>query len=502
MQKRKTLEFALACLLVLCIVMLGAWQNQAGIRVRAQGADGEDALPGTVYVPLLMNGYVELPNFTDTPFGIEFSPSTYQQTVPKIAQAGSAFTRLNAVLWGEVEQQEGQRNWSAMADLEEQLKLAAAHDLRVILIVRDTPDWAQKTPGYSCGAIKADKLAAFGDFLYDLVARYSAAPYFIKYWELFNEPDIDPELVSPESPYGCWGDADDPYYGGGYFADMLKAAYPKIKQADPNAEVITGGVLLSCNPATGECNSEEEITASKFFEGILVNQGGDYFDGAGFHNYDFYQFLRGAYYSRKWDTHWNTTGPSVTAKARFLKDLLEAYGVPGKFIVNTETALLCGPAGAPPGASGCDSAPDSDFEFTKANYIAQSYAAASAEGLRANIWYRLLGWRNSALVYDDLSPRPAYTAYQFAEQRLGGAAYLGPIESVDAGGDANLFGYKFQRPDGREVWIIWALDRSSHTLTLPESPLAVWDVLGKKVNLTASPTLAITLTPHYIEWAP
>ncbi len=502
MRKRKTHAFALACLLVLCIVMLGAWQNQEGIRARAQGADDEDALPGAVYIPLLMNDYVELPDFTETPFGIEFNPSTYQQTVPKIAQAGSSYTRLNAALWGQVEPQEGQRNWSALSGLEAQLKFAAENNLQAILVVRDTPDWAQKTPGYSCGAIKADKLAAFGDFLYDLVARYSAAPYFIKYWELFNEPDVAPELVKPSAPYGCWGDAGDAYYGGEYFAEMLKVAYPKIKQADPNAEVITGGFLLSCNPETGNCKTEEEITASKFFEGVLINQGGDYFDGVGFHSYESYKYLPGVYFNLKWDTSWDTTGPVVTAKARFLKELLEGYGVSGKFIMNTETALICGTADTPPGTLGCESPPDSPYELTKANYIAESYAAAIAEGLRANIWYRLKGWRNSGLVYDDLKPRPAYDAYQFAEQRLGGAAYLGPIESVDAGGDDNLFGYKFLRTDGREVWVIWALDRLSHSFTLSESPLAAWDVLGKDINLATPPTLEITLIPHYIEWAP
>lgn len=503
MRKSKTFEFILACILLTGLVYAGAWHNQGPVPARAQGADVGDAQPNTVYLPLAMNDFVDLPDFADTPFGIEFIPSNYLQTVPKIAQAGTAFTRQQAVRWSEVEPQEGQRNWNALADLEERIKYAVAHDLQVILIVRHTPVWAQKIPGSYCGPIKADKLAAFGDFLYDLVSRYSGAPYFIKYWELYNEPDVDPDLVSPTSPYGCWGDEDDPYYGGGYFAEMLKAAYPKIKQADPNAEVIPGGVLISCNPETGECNSDKEVTASKFFEGILINQGGDYFDGAAFHNYDFYQFQPGAYWSRKWGSSWDTTGPAVVAKARFIKDLLEAYEVSGKYLMNTESALLCGPAGLPPGSPpGCESEPDAPYELTKANYIAQSYAAAMAEGLRANIWYSLTGWRNSGLVYDDMSPRPAYTAYQFAAQRLGGAAYLGPIDSQDTGGDGNLLGYKFQHPDGRIVWIIWALDRSNHTLTLPDSPQAAWDVLGNVVTLSNASTLDVTLTPHYIEWAP
>jgi hypothetical protein len=282
---------------------------------------------------------------------------------------------------------------------------------------------------------------------------------------------------------------------------MLKVAYPKIKSADSEAEVLVGGLLLSCNPSSLNCSSEE-ITSSKFFEGILVNGGGDYFDGVAFHNYDFYLFNLGSYFSRKWSSAWDTTGPALTAKAFFLNSLMEDYGIAGKFLMDTENAILCGSATDPPGGPGCEADPASTFELTKAYYVAQAYAAGIAAGLTANIWFSHKGWRNSGLLYDDLTPRPAYTAYQFSRIRLGEAAYIGPIVSADVGGDSGLHGYKFLRPDGKEVWILWAKDHVAHLITLAAPPDAAWDVFGNALTLLSPSELTVELEPRYLQWNP
>ena len=68
--------------------------------------------------------------------------------------------------------------------------------------------------------LAAPALDAFAGFMRDLVARYSVPPYNIKYWEIWNEEDVDPSLVGPTSGFGCWGDATDPYYGGGGYAEF------------------------------------------------------------------------------------------------------------------------------------------------------------------------------------------------------------------------------------------------------------------------------------------
>jgi hypothetical protein len=78
--------------------------------------------------------------------------------------------------------------------------------------------------------------------MYDLVSRYSVAPYNVKYWEIWNEPDIDHTIFTSDSTFGCWGEQSDALgFGGGYYAQALQAAYPQIKAADPEAQVCSAG---------------------------------------------------------------------------------------------------------------------------------------------------------------------------------------------------------------------------------------------------------------------
>jgi hypothetical protein len=467
-----------------------------------QPAIAADSSPYTLYLPRISNRFP-----LETIFGVEMNPITTGGGLDLVAAANTTWVRRNGVLWADVETNEGVRDWSALAGLEQELIDASANNMQVILIVRKTPDWAQKVPGYACGPIKPEKLGAFGNFMHDLVSRYSRPPYNVKYWEMWNEPDVSPELagliVGGSLEFGCWGDSADAYYGGGYFAEMLKAVYPRIKAADPLAQVVIGGLLLDCDPRPGAgcavLNHDDK--PPRFFEGILrhngLNDGGNYFDGANFHAYDFYYGQQGRYGNFNWQTAWNTTGPVMVAKTQFIQSLLRQYGVFGKFLMNTETAVICGLYNDPPGQPPCDSEPTSAFEQTKAYYAAQVYAAAIAEGLRANIWYSALGWCNSGLLTSSGAPRPAYYAYQFSRSELMNASFVGNIGSVDIGGVTGIKGYKFNRGD-RTIWLLWSLDGSEHNIPFSMPPRGIFDLFGN--YLPTGNALQVTLAPVYIEW--
>jgi hypothetical protein len=377
-----------------------------------------------------------------------------------------------------------------------------------VLIVRSTPQWARKIAGTgpSCGPIAQNKLGAFGNFMKALVVRYSGAPYNVKYWELWNEPDIDATQFSGDNIYGCWGDASDAYYGGGYYAEMLKVAYPQIKSANAQAQVLVGGLLLDCDPRGTPSACAIQYPANpngdrppKFLEGILRNGGGAYFDGISFHGYDFYDYVDwsgsfGQYGNGAWKSTWNSTGPVTIAKVNFLKSVLSSYSVTGKYLMNTEVALACGDANG--SQSYCKT---TDFETTKAYYVVQSYAVGIAEGLRANIWYSVQGWRNSELL-DYLTPTLAYTAFRFARSELGDAGYMGEISAAEVGGVTGVKGYEFQRGDHR-IWVLWSLDGNNHTISFSgATPDAVWDALG--VSVTPASSMNLTLKPLYLEWQP
>ena len=486
-----------------------------------QPAMASTSSPYSLYLPLVSNRFP-----LETVFGVEMGQITTDGGLDKVAEANTTWVRRNGVLWAEIEPNEGARDWSVLGGLEQELKNASANNLQVILIVRKTPSWAQKVPGSSCGPIKTEKLGAFGNFMFDLVSRYSTPPYNVKYWELWNEPDVSPELAAyiggDTIPFGCWGDSADPYYGGKYYAEMLKAVYPRIKAADPQAQVLVGGLLLDCDPrgSPSICNQiKHDDRPAKFLEGILLNNGGVYLDGVGFHGYDDYYGTFGKYGNLNWGSKWNTTGPSITARAQYIKYLLNTYHTSGKFIMNTETAMICGGFNDPPGQPPCEL----DFEQTKAYYITQMYAASIAEGLRASIWYSVTGWRNSDLLCSDCAstlktsmlefkppaqnsslltsngdPRPAYYAYKFARLELGDASFGGEIGSGDLGEIYGIKGYKFFRGN-RTIWLLWSLDGDTHLISLFSPPLAAWDALGNSV--TPDVLFNVNMMPLYLEWS-
>jgi hypothetical protein len=395
------------------------------------------------------------------------------------------------LLWHEVEAQEGVRDWALASELEEKLQAISAQNQEAILIIRGTPEWAQAFPGSFCGPISNEKLAAFASFVSEAVARYSQPPYNVKYWELGNEPDVDPAILRPRSPFGCWGDPNDANYGGGYYAEMLKQAYPQIKSINPEARVLVGGLLLDCdplNPPETEPGSgvRKDCRSGLFLQGILEGGGGEFFDGVSFHAYDYYQGTPGNYSNPNWYSAWDTTGPVLKAKAHYLHAVLESYGYPDKFLMNTETALLCGRDGKEPVCQ------TEDFERTKASYLSMANAAALADGLRANIWYSLRGWRGSQLVGTDGQPNRAFQALQFNGGLLAGVEAAGEVLEYP-----EIKAYEFRTPELR-IWVMWSVDGSARELQLAETPRAIFDILGNEVP----PSLILSLSdePLYVVW--
>jgi len=411
--------------------------------------------------------------------GIEINTGAHPTAQSLGFQSGAAWLRRNALRWPVVEPERGQRLWNT--ELDNELIAAAENGLEVILIVRDTPPWAQQHEGIACGPIKESEFEAFANFLQDAVTRYSQPPFNVKYWELGNEPDVVVNNLG--FPFGCWGIPDDPYYGGGYYGRMLQAVYPVIKAADPNAQVLIGGLLLDCNPGVPDaCADPRPLT---FLEGILAEGYAPYFDGVSFHAYDYYEGALGQYGNQRWISKWNTTGPVVTAKVAFLRSLLSKYGVYDKYLINSESAMI-NTTGKP-----CDAV----CEESKAIYAVQSMTAAVAQDLRANIWYSLQGWRDSGLIgpSPDFQALPAYQAFRFASEKLSTAQFIQNNPNYPG-----VVIYEMQRGTAR-FWVVWSLDGAEHGITLPQASVAVWDLYGSPVSIPGT-EVTVSVRPLYIEW--
>lgn len=416
----------------------------------------------------------------DTVFGIETANLT--PSASGIFGANPSWIRRNSLIWKDVEPTEGARNWGAAAAVEADMIAASSRNVRLIVIVHGTPTWAQQIAGSTCGPIRNDKIAAFATFMRDVVAKYSKPPYNVKYWEIWNEPDAPTSISAPGIQYGCWGNPADPYGGGGYYASVLSQVAPQIRQVDPQAKVVLGGLLLGCNPNSPPAGG---CTAGRYLEGILRAGGATHFDVVSFHAYDYFNdtanAVGGYNGGREWGTAWNTTGPVLIAKTQFVKSVLNQFGVTGKALVNTESGLLCFFCAARP----------SNFEVTKAYYVPQAYAAAIAEGLAGNVWYSWEGWFFSELI------DPAYTAFKTANSILLDAKYTGQVSAGEVGA-SGVRGYKFTR-DGKQIWVIWSLDGATKNVTLsPGAPAVVTDALGAAQPASAS--FALTVKPLYIQW--
>jgi len=454
-----------------------------------------------IYLPSVFVDY--LPQ-TPSIFGVSITPITDLGGLTEMRSAGAYILRRGPLMWKDVEPTtpiDGVHtyiwNSPAVQSFETELLNAQSKDMTVVMIVGGAPEWAREDQDndYICAPIDEGDLENFADFMVELVKRYSLPPHNVKYFELYNEPDIDTRIFSNENPldngFGCWGDIDDPagFFGGGYYAEMLKVVYPEVKAADPNAEVLVGGLLMDCDPINPP--EGKDCTPTKFLEGILEADGGDYFDGISFHAYDYFNYNGvGKYSNKNWGSQWNTTGPVSIYKTRYIIDLLSKFGYSpsDKLLLNTESAIICSEDYP------CDETPYSDFELTKAYYLVQAYTVAKAEGLNANIWYSAIGWRNSGLLYPDLSHHNAYDAYVITRAMLANSHFVQELHMYNG-----IAQYEFTRASGRKLWVIWSRDGESHPITLPSTPTNIVDALGNPVPVSSN--LIIDIKPVYIEWA-
>ncbi len=493
----------IAALLVASSVILSACATAPGTLPDGPQTAAQSAKPATVANSLATSGVAASPEVTRSVylpltlvrfplqniFGVGVSTFNASGSFEKLPPLRGAWTRHSGLAWSAVEPTEGARNWAAIAGFEQELINASNEGITPLIIVNSTPIWAQKVAGSFCGPVAPAKYGAFASFMRDLVTRYSVAPYNVKYWEIGNEPDVNTGDVAGNSGFGCWGDDTDAYYGGGGYANALKAIYPSIKAADPTTQLLIGGLLMDSpndNCPTNKC-------PARFFEGILRGGGGAAFDGVNFHGYDDYDAENGTvgkYKSDNWKGSWSTSGPSFVLKLQFLRQKLSAYGVTGKYFINSETALVCRYRGAL--ASRCQAA---DFETTKAYYVPLSYAYAIREGLRANIWYDLKsGWNDSDLFDATGNVVPAYNAIKLARTKLQDAVFVREFTPV-----TGVRAFEFTRGNVK-LWIMSSVDGASHNVALTPTPNSIQDSLGNVI--TPASSVAVTLNPLYVEWNP
>ena len=148
----------------------------------------------SLYLPLIGKSYPAPPSV----YGAEIFDFA-QWKLDKATQANISWVRNAAFSWAEIEpaapNPDHTYNWEEVNN--SGLIEAADRKLTTIAVVRETPVWARmsKYSNYVCGPVDPSALDDYAAFVYNLVLRYSAPPYNIKYYEIGNEPDVDPAII-------------------------------------------------------------------------------------------------------------------------------------------------------------------------------------------------------------------------------------------------------------------------------------------------------------------
>jgi VCBS repeat-containing protein len=160
--------------------------------------------------------------------------------------------------WAGVEATNGVYNWSA---IDRMVNSATARDMTVLGMVDTTPLWAGVPGGAPLSAAPADP-QEFAQFMGALATRYAGE---IGAYEIWNEPN----------GYQFWS----PSPNAAAYTALLKAAYPVIKAADPDAVVIAAGLgsVISFGSLT--------IDPVTYLQQMYASGAAGYFDAVAFHPY-------------------------------------------------------------------------------------------------------------------------------------------------------------------------------------------------------------------------
>ena len=339
------------------------------------------------------------------PFGVnvfleqEPDPDVREQSVRMASEAGFHWLRQEFP-WedieihgkGDFEDRRHEPYRSAWEKYDHIVSLAEAYDMELIVRVSNPPAWSRAQGNEVGPYAPPDDYGDFADFVYTLVSRYKGR---IRYYQLWNEPNIYPEWgnypINPED-----------------YTRLLCQAAAAARAADPDVVIINGAmastiVLDPAAPPPG--NALNDLL---FMQRMYDAGAADCFDIVAMQGYGLW--------SGPTDHRMN---PRVLNFSRplFMRDLMVANGDAHKPIWISEMNWNAVP----------DEVPDKRFgQVTpeqQARYLVEAYERIQREwpwlGV-ANVWYLKRPdetWKREGkpeyyfrLLEPDFTPTPAYEA--------------------------------------------------------------------------------------------
>jgi len=344
---------------------------------RVELAEGVAVSPG-VANPIGVNVFLDQ----------EASVEARQQSLDMLHAAGVGWIRQQFA-WKEIERDAKgdflDRKWnqSAWASYDNIVDLASERHIRIIARVDTSPAWTR--PGNDWEGSPPERYEDLGDFVFALASRYRGR---VRAYQVWNEPNLAIE----------WGrQPPDP----AAYARLLRLAYARIKQADPEAIVVSAAMA----PTLEE--SDQALNELVYLQQLYEAGARGSFDVLAVQAYG----LRGGPDDRRL-----SSGDVNFSRPELVRELMVRNDDAVRPIWATEIGWSAQPPGspvpAPYGAVGSE---------LQARYTVRAFERAREEwpwmGVMA-IWFLKLpapwepvqAWHYFSMLAPDFAPHPVYYA--------------------------------------------------------------------------------------------
>lgn len=329
----------------------------------------------------------DIPQAAVNPFGVNVSLERYHgedlsRALAMIEEGGFRWVRQRFP-WAEIEPEPGRYDWETWDTI---VEAAGDHNLEIIAVLETSPPWARAAIDAQTPEAPPRDFTDFADFAGAFAGRYADQ---LNYYQIWDEPNLYPH----------WGER---YTDPRAYTHLLQAGYAAVKQADPEALVLSAG--LAPNVEEGGQFMSDVL----FLEDMYEAGASDYFDVLAMKPY-------GLWY----EPQDRTVSPQVTNFSRpiLLREVMLTHGDGHKAVWGVEFGWCALPeswAGRP--------APwGSDGEEKQARRTVEAIRRARDEwpwmGVMALQHFHPVAdpddpIRGFSLVTDDFTPRATYRAVQ------------------------------------------------------------------------------------------
>jgi hypothetical protein len=251
------------------------WQRTGEEEFFSQVKGLTDLLSAQLRPPLDLQPDAAINYVNVNPFGVnvfleqEVDPAKRAQVIQVAADAGFHWLRqefpwqdIEIHAKGDFEDRRHEPYRSAWDKYDQIVAMAEAQGLELIVRLSTPPQWS-RAQGEAMGAFAPpDNVQDYADFVSAVVSRYRGR---IRYYQLWNEPNIYPEWghypIDPEA-----------------YVELLKAGAEAARAADPDVVIIAGALAATINLQPDATPDQQSLSDLLFLQRMYDAGAAPYFD--------------------------------------------------------------------------------------------------------------------------------------------------------------------------------------------------------------------------------